>query len=580
LGNPRSSQVGRTAAGPYAFSSDRREFSSTRTDLLGFGARSDPAGVARDCVNPTDAYSSGPHRYVCWFAPLNRAWIAPFPSSPNPFINPSEVRSMEVGKPERKIKIVPVEEPLPMPEPSEEPLEQPVSEPATAPIVGRRRLLAEPYCGGSPGRARRTRYVLLSTGPVPLRGHYPQIQPVRWRWEDMGSFRRHLALASAMVAATMVCGLSPVPVGAAQIIRADGNDTAGPLDLARVKLTEIRGGDRFEIRTLSAFTASQLDGSDGGLEILFDTDADAKYERWALVFYGSGKIQGLLGGGHTTARKVPAHRVDPRTVSVDITHASLPARGSYDFTALSYWSAKPCSDSKPCIDVIPNRYGLIRHDWTAPTIAWTQVPAISTDASASLTFPVGFTVKDDRYGSGLDHWTLQGRGIGGAWTDIESGTSATPTVAIEGTEGAHYEFRVIAIDRQGNARTLAGAVTDVPWDDRNAVFEYSTPPILTNDVGEAFLGTTSVLATGTTITVTAPIPAAENLCILSGPTGSEQTAYIELWIDGVHVRTLPGSDYRSQNCAAETISAGAQITFEVVSAEPYVFDGLVLYRVK
>jgi hypothetical protein len=395
---------------------------------------------------------------------------------------------------------------------------------------------------------------------------------------EMGRYRRHLALASAMVVATMVWGLGAVPVAAAGIIRSDGNDTAGPLDLARVKLTEIRGGDRFEIRTLSAFTASQLDGSDGGLEILFDTDADEKYERWALVFYGSGKIQGLLGGGNTVAHKVPAHRVDPRTVSVDITHASLPERGSYDFSALSYWSAKPCSESKPCIDVIPNHYRLIRHDWTAPTVAWTQVPAISTDASANLTFPVGFTVKDDRYGSGLDHWTLQGREIGGAWTDIESGTSATPTVAIEGAEGAHYEFRVIAIDRQSNVRTLAGARTDMPWDDRNAVFQYSTPPTLTNDVGEAFLGTTSGLATGTTITVTASIPAAQNLCILSGPTGSGETAYVELWIDGLHVRTLPGSDYRMQNCAAVSISAGAQITFEVVSTEPYIFDGLVLYR--
>jgi hypothetical protein len=60
----------------------------TRTDLLGFGAQSDPSGAARDCVNPTDAYSSGPHWYVCWFAPLDRAWIVPLPSSPNPFVNP------------------------------------------------------------------------------------------------------------------------------------------------------------------------------------------------------------------------------------------------------------------------------------------------------------------------------------------------------------------------------------------------------------------------------------------------------------------------------------------------------------
>jgi hypothetical protein len=51
-----------------------------------------------------------------------------------------EVYSMEIGEPERKIRIEPVEEPvpgtLPVPEPIEEPLLVPEAEPAV-PEVGR-----------------------------------------------------------------------------------------------------------------------------------------------------------------------------------------------------------------------------------------------------------------------------------------------------------------------------------------------------------------------------------------------------------------------------------------------------------
>jgi hypothetical protein len=61
--------------------------SDAEGDLIGFGEQSDPRGVAKDCIGQTDAYSSGPHWHVCWMA-LGDVWIVPFPSSPNPFVNP------------------------------------------------------------------------------------------------------------------------------------------------------------------------------------------------------------------------------------------------------------------------------------------------------------------------------------------------------------------------------------------------------------------------------------------------------------------------------------------------------------
>ena len=60
---------------------------SPQTDVLGFGQQRDPLGAAKDCIAPTDAYSSGPHWYVCWIL-LPGASLDPRPSSPNPFVHP------------------------------------------------------------------------------------------------------------------------------------------------------------------------------------------------------------------------------------------------------------------------------------------------------------------------------------------------------------------------------------------------------------------------------------------------------------------------------------------------------------
>lgn len=49
---------------------------------------------------------------------------------------------MEIGKPERKIKIVPVEEPVPSPVPMPDPAEEPVVEPVPEPAAIRGRATA------------------------------------------------------------------------------------------------------------------------------------------------------------------------------------------------------------------------------------------------------------------------------------------------------------------------------------------------------------------------------------------------------------------------------------------------------
>ena len=119
----------------------------------------------------------------------------------------------------------------------------------------------------------------------------------------------------------------------------------------------------------------------------------------------------------------------------------------------------------------------------------------------------------------------------------------------------------------------------MPWDDRNAFFDYSAPATEANAVSGAFLGTTSTLAQGTIVTAT--LPAGTDLCILGGPTSTGTTAAAQLSIDGTPFTTFNENDataYRSPQCAGSTIGADVVITLEVTSADPFVFDGLVLKR--
>jgi hypothetical protein len=384
-------------------------------------------------------------------------------------------------------------------------------------------------------------------------------------------------IALSIVASMLVGAWSPAVAGG--ISRSDGNDVQGPLDLASMRLTPISGGDRIQIRTLEKFTATQLDGDAGWFEVDFDTNADRKYDFWAVVLYAKGKLFAVQGQGKNALRKLPVRRVDGKTVSFDIAHRNLGNISSYDFVVYSIWRAKPCSNTNVCVDTIPNRYPLIRHDFTAPTIPWGAVPAISSDVSATLDFDVHFAVHDDQYGSGVRRWTLQQRQDAGSWTTIAAGGTKNVTESVTGVQGEVTFVRVLAVDKQGNKRTSSTKKTVVPWDDRNALFDYSAPATETDAVSGAFLGTTSTLAQGTIVTAT--LPAGTDLCFLGGPTSTGTSAAALLSIDGTPFTTFNENDataYRTPHCAGSVIGADAVITLEVTSAEPFVFDGLVLKR--
>ena len=174
-----------------------------------------------------------------------------------------------------------------------------------------------------------------------------------------------------------------------------------------------------------------------------------------MVFYAKGKLFAIQGQGQNALRKLPARRVDTKTVSFDIAHRNLGNISSYDFVVYSIWRAKPCSNANVCVDTIPNRYPLIRHDFTAPTIPWGAVPAVSSDVSATLDFDVHVAVHDDQYGSGVKRWTLQQRQGAGSWTTIASGGTKNVTESVTGVQGEVTFVRVLAVDKQGNRRPAA-----------------------------------------------------------------------------------------------------------------------------
>jgi hypothetical protein len=387
---------------------------------------------------------------------------------------------------------------------------------------------------------------------------------------------RTLTITLSVVASMLAGAWSPAVAGG--ISRSDGNDVPGPLDLASMRLTPISGGDRIQIRTLGKFTATQLDGDAGWFEVDFDTNADRKYDFWAVVFYAKGKLFAIQGQGQNSLRKLPVRRVDTRTISFDIAHRNLGNISSYDFVVYSIWRAKPCSNANACVDTIPNRYPLIRHDFTAPSISWSSVPKYSTDVSDSLTFPVAFGVKDDRYGSGVKGWTLQRRALGTTtWTDVKNGTTSHPSVNITGDEGVTYQFRVLALDRQGNRSGSPIKTTAMPWDDRNAaMLTYSDPPTQVDGVVGAFLGTTSHMADTTTVSTT--VPDNVDLCVLGGPTAPGTSATATLFVGTQVWATMTETEDTAPRepvgCLHGFTTGGQALIVTVTSSTPFVFDGL------
>jgi hypothetical protein len=274
------------------------------------------------------------------------------------------------------------------------------------------------------------------------------------------------------------------------------------------------------------------------------------------------------------------------TVKVPLSKINNPA--SYDVAAFSIFTGSPCSKNKPCVDGIPNRYPLLRHDLTAPKTVWVSVPTVSTDASNTTTYPIQFTVKDDRYGSGVASWEVQSSYeycstcLWSDWVTVETGTGNSATVQVPGLEAATMRVRVIATDKQGNISFSTEQQTAVPFDDRSGNIKYS-PAATQASPATAYQGTTSSVANTGTATFTSGVLWSK-VCVIGGATATaSSTATADISVNGgAAVSMTTESDVTpalaSVYCATNPNpnSPGLQVVVTGTSAEPYVIDGIDL----
>ena len=268
-------------------------------------------------------------------------------------------------------------------------------------------------------------------------------------------------------------------------------------------------------------------GTNGLFEIGIDTNADRPFNYYIDVFFAAGRFRGVLvkPNGTVITYDEVAVRLSPRSVKVTWALAGIVQKGSYDVAAFSIFVGSPCSRKSPCVDAIPNRFPLVRHDFTRPFFSWGSVPVYPSDASSTLTFPVSFDVTDDIYGSGVKSWTLQKKVVGAStWATVQEGTAHHPTVQVAGSEASSYDLRVVAVDRQRNKRTSSMRRVNIPFDDRNGLF-LSTLATPNDSVSGAFLGTTTSVAQTGTVVFTMPFDVTD-LCVVGGPTTGPDASMI------------------------------------------------------
>jgi hypothetical protein len=277
----------------------------------------------------------------------------------------------------------------------------------------------------------------------------------------------------AMVALAAL-GAALVAVGSAQADTkriSDGNDRPGRLDIRSAS----HGHDGARVvHTISTFSRWRpgLIGRNTSnlLAVEISTDGDPALERVVLVFSANGRLVApiiQLPAG-TVVGSASVSKPNRRTVRVSIRHVRLGYTAGYRWNAHSqYRAAGACSSF--CIDRAPNS-GRVLHDIYAPTIGMTSFPAVAPDTEYDVSFRIS-----ERGGAGLRLWQLQHRPFGTSpWTTVASGTATgLKTHHHVSAEDNDDQFRVVAVDRQGNRRVSPVRLVSVPIDDTSASLVYT-----------------------------------------------------------------------------------------------------------
>ncbi len=394
-------------------------------------------------------------------------------------------------------------------------------------------------------------------------------------------------LTAGIVLVSMLAVTTAVPVAANVRVISDRNDTRGPLDLDRVRISHARrNADRIELRTIEPFTDAQIDGKIGWLAVLFS--GRGRSVDWTVYLYhDNGRYHGIgVSPSGSYAGRFSVKRLDGRTLVMFYRFIESD-RMTYSIVGGSAWKGSPCS--RPCVDLAPNDRWLL-HDVIAPTAKCCKLTAASAAnlplyepvSSTALSFPISFSVMDDRYGSGVRSWRFQGRlWHTDHWKTLKTGHAPRPSIRVSGEQGAWYEYRVVVADRHGNRGISDSRVGYVPIDDTSSMFDYGgtwTP------VSNAFdlLGGHRAGDNGSTVTTTIR---GARLCVFHTPTDPGETAsatYIVKDLAGISPSfggTLTMVDSSKKVCdslgPSEDRNRNWLIEITVTSDTPFPFDGIV-----
>jgi hypothetical protein len=294
------------------------------------------------------------------------------------------------------------------------------------------------------------------------------------------------------------------------------------------------GFDAVTIQTIAPFTNAQIDRR-GNFAVLIDTDTDRRYEFGLYVFSSKGRLRAVLA--KPNGRPIdnsPVRRLNSRTVRTEIQRARINSPGTYRFAVYSVSADRPCTDRRPCVDVIPNRLPLIPLDHTAPVVQLVDIVNFSSLISDDTSFPVSFSVTGDPQGTRVT-WALEQRVDGGAWTVVDTGHEiGEHTAQIAGSEGSTYDFRLRADDQQDHERLTTEEWTSVPFDDDDPALTYSAGDWAVDTAGHSFGGSdhlsVDVESPSDGVTVSGSFSGSD-LCIVGGDPTADGGADIS--IDGV-----------------------------------------------
>ena len=371
------------------------------------------------------------------------------------------------------------------------------------------------------------------------------------------------------------------PVGGAgfSISRGDGNDTKGALDLTSMKIT--RGGtkDTVVLTNDTAVSNTDIDPDNGNFAVLIDTNDDQTFDFGQYVYFSAGKLRGVLINLKTDRvvdRTAPSSRVNTRAFRTVIQRGKIQSLGTYRVALFSYSQGAPCTPKNACVDAVPNRYPLIPLDHEAPSAQITNLEPYANDVSGTLSTPLDFTVADDTYGTGVKSWTVQRKqaGTSGGWQQMAKGKSKNPTVSVTGDEGATYQVRVIAVDRQGNKEVSSIERTTFAVDDRDGSVSFGGTAVESSP-GGAFLTTMTSVGSGGSATFS--FTGGSTVCVMGGPVTAGQTTDADVTLDLTPVSfgsesgtTAP----RARTGCAPVPGAGSHsLVLTVTSAESYAVDG-------